>query len=161
MAKPSKNEGAKSDQKSVEPGEIPENPLAQKLRPDPNLPPQHVVLTGYVGRSGSPDRVRLYRDHRFATYCEVPSEAIIHRWSTVDGDTNAPMSLAVHASAPTDVGRTTNARAAASFLQGPIATTHLACASTNSGSCTGVHCGASSTSSLYVPWPSIVVESCV
>ncbi len=49
-----------------------------RLVPDPNNPPDALLLVGYVGASSEPGYTRLYFDVVASSYVEIPDDAILY-----------------------------------------------------------------------------------
>ena len=102
-----------------EKGRLKEDPLVAALVPDPSAgPPDTTVLHGYVGKSTSANRWRLYLDATLASYVEVSEDDILHhRQVADDGGTLVwvPKSLELK------VTRVSSTTIQAEFLSGAIA----------------------------------------
>jgi hypothetical protein len=116
--KPAAEDGGQND-------EIPEHPLVKQLRPDPDEPSTRVILTGYLGRSRDPDRIRLYLGLDFRSYYEFPEEAIISYWPADANDNNSPTYVVVEASTILDLVAGSVTGGVATYLQGNIVSTYF------------------------------------
>ena len=65
------------DRKSSERDPLREHELARKLVKD-GKPVDHLTIKGYVGKSDSEDRVRLYLNKEFNDYIEIKKSDILH-----------------------------------------------------------------------------------
>ena len=102
-----------------------EHPLVKKLVPDPNVLPDVVVMTGYIGRSLRDGFIRLYLSPQLDSYREIPTAGIVHQHE-LDHE-YAPFggsALWVKAGAQVSYVASDNEKAAA-FLAGDIAARNM------------------------------------
>jgi hypothetical protein len=108
-------------------GKIDEHPLAKKLHATEGDHKRLVTLSGYPGRSGIPDHIRLYLHHDFQSYYEIKLADIHHSWPPIHTETTDPIHVAIDAEAkPHLVVHTTVSSTAASFLKGNLVSSYLA-----------------------------------
>ena len=62
-----------------------EHHLVGKIVKDPSKPGNAILLQGYVGKSDSPDLVRLYLDLNFDNYVDIPKNEILHSADAPEG----------------------------------------------------------------------------
>jgi hypothetical protein len=95
-----------------------QDPIVDALVSDPAVgPPSAAVLTGYLGKSSTPDSWRLYLNRALDRYVDIPANQILHSTELPnDGGTRVwvPRSLKL------DYVRTVSAQVQAGFLQGSI-----------------------------------------
>lgn len=99
-----------------------QDPLVEALLPDPAAgPPEVTVLTGYFGKSPTPNHQRLYLSRSLDRYVDIPGDQILHTAPRPDDDGTrvwVPRSLNLN------YIRTVSARVQAAFLQGSIMRSH-------------------------------------
>jgi hypothetical protein len=99
-----------------------QDPLIEALLPDPAAGPAEVaVLTGYLGKSPTPNHQRLYLSRSLDRYVDIPGDQILHTTPRPDDDGTrvwVPRSLILN------YVHTVSARVQAAFLQGSIMRTH-------------------------------------
>jgi hypothetical protein len=99
-----------------------QDPLIEALLPDPAAGPAEVaVLTGYLGKSPSPNHQRLYLSRSLDRYVDIPVDQILHTTPRRDDDGTrvwVPRNLILN------YVRTVSARVQAAFLQGSIMRTY-------------------------------------
>ena len=99
-----------------------QDPLVEAIMPDPTAePPGVAVLTGYLGKSPTPNHRRLYLSRTLDRYVDLPADQILHTTQLADDDGTrvwVPRSLRLN------YVRTVSAQVQASFLQGSILRTH-------------------------------------
>jgi hypothetical protein len=101
--------------------ELGQSPLADRVAPDPANSPAVIVIVGFLGRSVSDDRWRVYQTPRLDEYLEVLEEDIVHREPLPAGDSSIGGSvLWVKASARLMHTRVLRHEAQAGFLRGEI-----------------------------------------
>lgn len=99
-----------------------QDPLVEALVPDPaGGPPGAAVLTGFLGKSPTPNHRRLYLSRSLDRYVDIPVDQILHTTRRPDNDGTrvwVPRSLTLK------FVRIVSADVQASFLQGPVLGTH-------------------------------------
>jgi hypothetical protein len=107
--------------------EIKQDPLIEKLVPDPAAGPDVVVLTGFLGKSAKAGYVRLYLTPKLNDYFEIPEEGVVFTQS-LKTDLNPLGGSVVWVKRETELLRTSTApaQAQADFLRGAIAERFLA-----------------------------------
>ena len=118
MDQPSDGSGDKKEPPSSNQDErVPMHPLVKKLVPDPDDPPDTVVLVGYLGSSSKQGFVRIYLDLNFLTYYELLASDVLHAEKVDPHHEDAPTKIIVDATAKLNLVQILEA----SFLQGSIA----------------------------------------
>ena len=99
-----------------------QDPLVEAIMPDPTAEtPGVAVLTGYLGKSTTPNHRRLYLSRTLDRYVDLPADQILHTVQLADDEGTrvwVPRNLRLN------YVRTVSAQVQASFLQGSILRTH-------------------------------------
>ena len=99
-----------------------QDPLIEAIMPEPTPdPPGVAVLTGYLGKSTTPNHRRLYLSRTLDRYVDLPADQILHTTQLADDDGTrvwVPKNLQLN------YVRTVSAQVQASFLQGSILRTY-------------------------------------
>jgi len=92
------------------------HPIISKLLPDPDHPPDSVVLVGYLGPSKKEGCVRFYSDLEFRAYVEIPTSGILHHDTVSPSLESGPTKMILHATTKLELVVILEA----SFLKGDI-----------------------------------------
>jgi hypothetical protein len=114
--------GMSAPEGSVGPRHLEQDPLVDRLLPDPaRNPPDVIVLTGFLGKSARDSHWRIYPTPELDEYLEVDERDIVHR-EPLAPDENAigGSRLWVKASAKLVHARLLTHEAQADFLRGEI-----------------------------------------
>lgn len=95
--------------------------LVNQLRPDPSVPANVQLLTGWLGRSTKPDHWRLYISPDLNSYIDLAEKDIVHHYDFGDSNPLGAVLLWVKRDAPLSL--TTEAQSR--FLEGGIADLYL------------------------------------
>src|SRR3989442_468337 len=96
--------------------------FTDKLVPDPNAPPDVVVLVGALGKSTLSGHIRLYMDLEFSDYVEIPEAAVVHKEEFGAEATQGAVGAQVWVKRDAQVITHSVRRAQAEFLSGDIMT---------------------------------------
>src|SRR5262245_13439763 len=102
--------------------QLPEDPIVSNLVKDPKLPPDTLMLTGFVGKSSEDGYTRIYFDYDLRNYVEIPNSAILYS-EPLPKETSPLGGVYLWLKRDAEVihGKVGQNRATSKFLEGPIA----------------------------------------
>jgi hypothetical protein len=105
--------------------ELTSHPLIADLSEDPLQPGGLAVIVGYVGKSQTEGRVRVYLDLTLGAYCEVAREDVVSTAPVDSSDTSSPSIVWINGAARVELVKIARMTAEASFISGAIQGGHL------------------------------------
>ena len=95
--------------------------FVRRVVPDPNNPPNALLLSGYLGESSEEGHTRLYFDTSLSTYVEIPNDAILHTEPIPESSSSLGGSyIWINRDAEVVHGQVGTQRPRSRFFQGPI-----------------------------------------
>ena len=107
------------------------HPLVSKLVPDPDNPPDIVMVEGYLGESKRDGRVRVYVDLDFRSYFEIEEADIVDHVPSDPSDASKPWNILIKGTAKLELVQVVVVEA--SYLKGTITSAHMRAANKSGG----------------------------